>query len=239
MKKLALISSLIALAGGLSAFGQGYAAVNLGEGKNVVWDGFTLASGVAATTANVDVALLWGPNGDVPQIDTAISAFSLKTGTNGQTGLTYTAAQAWSDILNDPNFTLAYASDNGGSPYTLATATTAGNGSSTFGEFDLNNSTGTALTGGAGVGNAYEFFFISWSSAYATPALAAAANSAVGWGSPFSYTTFNSSGTAATTSYSANAFGTFAPFAGVVPEPTTLALAGLGGFTLLFLRRKQ
>jgi hypothetical protein len=100
----------------------------------------------------------------------------------------------------------------------------------------INYNGGTAFAGPTttAVGGTYSLFMIGWSGGYATPALAAASGqSAVGWSAPFSYTA--TALTAAPNLMGVTAFGV----AGVIPEPTTMALAGLGGLALLAIRRRK
>jgi len=78
----------------------------------------------------------------------------------------------------------------------------------------------------------YSLFLVGWDANYATPTLAAVANAAVGWSASFNYTSF--AGTAAPHSMP------LIPEFGVwgIPEPSTLALAGLGSLTLFLFRRR-
>jgi hypothetical protein len=83
----------------------------------------------------------------------------------------------------------------------------------------------------------YEFVVIGWDNAGGESTLEEAMtdNVAMGWSGSFDYTPAFPSGSSP---------GTFAqdgetPFGiAPVPEPATFALAGLGGLSLLFLRRK-
>jgi hypothetical protein len=96
-------------------------------------------------------------------------------------------------------------------------------------EFQLNNTTG---------GDTYEFVVIGWDNQGGDSTLEQAMNAdiAIGWSGAFNYTT--GAGTQGSvvsfTTAGETAFG-IAP----VPEPTPLALAGLGGLSLFFLRRRK
>src|ERR1700690_2247807 len=102
MKKIIVISSLMATFASISTFGQGY--FQFVAGKSQVWDGFTLGN-VSQRATTVNVAFLWGPNGNVPLVDAILPAVPANaTALNS----TWSTAAAWTDILIDPNFTLAF-----------------------------------------------------------------------------------------------------------------------------------
>jgi len=221
MKKLVLISTLIASFAGLSAFGQGY--FQFVTGKSQAWTGFN--GGAAALSTSVNVAFLWAPSGAVP----SVSALGVSVPNSTTVAAsTYTTAAAWTAILTDPNFTLAVASANS----TIAVQRTAANGGAAF---NSNIAFGVTDTS---VGTAYTLFIIGWNGAFATPALAQAAAGTtgyVGWSQPFAYTAYAQS--AVPTSF--GALGGQFGVAGMVPEPSTMALAGLGGLSLLLFRRRK
>ena len=217
MKKLVLISTLIASFAGVSAFGQGY--FQFTGGKSQVYDGFS--TGVSHTATTVDVAFLWAASGDVPEVSSIMSAVPT-TATTGNS--TYLTSAAWSAILTDPNFTLAV--NNASS--TLASVASLATGAVSY-------NTGTAFAvSGTSPSTTYSLFMIGWNGLYATPALAAANGSAVGWSSVFSYTAATVTGIPQNMSGLAPNFGV----AGV-PEPTTIALCGLGALSLLAFRRRK
>jgi len=213
MKKLVIIGTLIATFSG-AAFGQGYFLFT--GGKSTVWDG---SGSVAARTSNINVAFLWAASG-TPLVD-SIAASTPTTATTANQ--TWTAAAAWTAILTDPTFTLALNANAGNAvavQQTLSTGAFSYNGGAVF---PVLNSLATT----------YQLFEIAWSSAYATPQLAAANNGMVGWSAPFTYTA--TVFTATPNPMNGTAFGT----GGLVPEPSTLALAGLGGLGLLLFRRRK
>ena len=92
MKKLVLISTIMATFASLSAFGQGY--FQFATGKSQVYDGFS--TGVAHTSSSVDVAFLWAAQGAVPEVSSILSSVPT-TATTGNT--TWTTTAAWSAIL--------------------------------------------------------------------------------------------------------------------------------------------
>jgi hypothetical protein len=225
MKKIIAISLVAVSFAATSAFGQGY--FQFTSGKSQAYDGFT-TPGVSVLGPTVNVAFLWAAAATTPAVD-AFATRSLPTG-NNTTTTAYTAAQAWTAILTGP-FTLAHNSADSSlvTALTSATGVVSYNGGGGFGVLGTTDSI------------AYTIYEISWSSAYATPALAAAANgglgSAVGWSAPVQYTpvTQTNPGIIPFTGLFPS-FGTFLP---IVPEPTTLALAALGGASLLLFRRKK
>jgi len=220
MKKLVLISTLVASLAGMSAFGQGW--FQFQTGKSQVWDGYS--TGTAHLGATVNVSFLWAANGDTPSISAIAASIPNTANIASAPGNSYTTAAAWADILSDPNFTLAVNTANS----QVAVALSAANG-------------GVAYNGGGAFGvqntspGAYSVYMIGWNSAYATPALAAAAGTYVGWSAPFSYTA------TANTIIPGNFSGVTPQFgvAGLIPEPSTIALAGLGSLGMLLFRRRK
>jgi hypothetical protein len=211
MKKLVLISTLVAVLAGTSAFGQGY--MTFSQSKSAVWDAFT-AGPASSRTSNVEVAFLWAAGASVVP---SVASILASTPTNGVASI---GANAWTSILSDPNFHLGV--NNNTSALMTAVVQNA-NGVFAYG--------GAAPIQGSALGT-YTLFVIGWSSAYATPALAAAGNSPVGWSVTQNYN-FVDQLTIPTTM-------TLTPFGVVpIPEPATMALAGLGGLMLLAIRRRK
>jgi len=221
MKKLITIGVLAIAA--TTAFSQGY--FKLSSGKSQTFDGFT-TPGAAGVSANVDVALFWAAANTTPTVDSLLT--STPTAGNSSTVESYTVAQAWTAILNG-QFAEATSTSIGG-PVQGPTSTTGvvkfAGGSS----FDIV---------GASISTAYTFYLVSWSAAFANPTAAQAGGSAVGWSAPFQYTVGTGPTDNSVTSPTIGQFGTFAPAVTVVPEPGTMALAGLGGLSLLAFRRKK
>jgi len=221
MKKI-LITIALTVAS-FASFGQGYFAFS--GTPRIAWDAFT-TPGTSHGAATMDVGFLWGALGATPLVDSVLASTTTNNSTAGG-GLTANQlSTAWTDILTDPNFTLAY--------NTTLSATVI-QGTSAAGGWSYN---GAATFPVQGTGAAsYTVYVIGWNSLYATPAAAQAAGSAVGWSSPFTYAAVSSIGTPAT--FAASGMLPFGVQGVVVPEPATMALAGLGGMALLMFRRRK
>jgi hypothetical protein len=214
MKKTLVTIAIAAVT--LGSFAQGYFSFT--GNPRTAWDGFT-TSGSSKPAATLNVGFLFGTGSAM------ISGLASSVPTNSFSA-NFSVSTAWTDILNDPNFAVAA---TGGSTVVQATASN--------GSWSYNGGNTFAVTGSAV--QTYNIIEFAWSSAYATPQAAAAAGSPVGWGSAFSYTSVSSIGTPLTFPASgATPFGVVATPV-VTPEPTTLALAGLGGASLLLFRRRK
>ena len=203
---------------GLSAFGQGYVLWGGGPGSIWTWG----PGGPTRGPAIYDVEFLWanGP-GVTPLVDTVTGLTS--TGTNSYLFYPYVA---WSAILNDANFQFGV-NFNGG---TNVEATTGANGN-----FSYNSASTFPVTGLSSLGGIMTEYVIAWLAADgSTPQAAALVDSPVGWSAPFNYTYTSSIGTPLSIAASG-----FLPFGFLIPEPSTLALAGLGGLSLLLFRRRK
>ena len=220
MKKLTSVCILVASLAVTSGFSQGTFLFT--TGKSQVWDGFTTAA-TTALSSKVAVSFLWAPASTATPMPISQS---LQSG-NSSTSTSYTAAQAWAAILSGSDtWTVA---QNANSANAEVRAVTAANGFISYGSsFAV---TGTAET------TAYTIMMVSYDSQYASLLAASTAGSAVGWSTAFAYTSSTALGAPVAFTGSAAQFGTFIPAA--VPEPGTIALAGLGGLGLLALRRRN
>jgi len=226
MKKILTIGLVVASFAATSSFGQGY--FNFVSSKSQAYDG-SGASAVLDTAVNV--TFLWA---NVGTANTGILATgSLKTGNNTTLASTvgYTDQQAWTAILGS-GFTPAVNAANSlpAIQATLANGYVSYNGGANFGV------TGTSSPGGT---TQYALFFVGWTGSYANLAAAAAAGAPVGWSTVFTYTAGASSAATLSQMSGNPSFGVFSPVAAPIPEPTTLALAGLSGASLLLFRRRK
>jgi hypothetical protein len=217
MKKTIVIAAAL-VSTCVATFAQGNFLFS-GPSKGV-WDDFSVAGVSKLASADIDVTFLFAAGSVTPNIDSDISTST----TTNQTQNSFNDTTAWNDILNG-QFTIA--TNNGA----VAVATTSA--SPVNGSWNYNSSTSFSDTAASG-GTAYTVYVIAWSSAYATPQAAAAANSPVGWSLPFSYTPTSGITGAPTMSTSITPFGVVA-----TPEPTTIALAGMGVASLLAFRRRK
>jgi len=226
MKKILTIGLVVASFAATSSFGQGY--FQFVTGKSQTYDG----SGAAAVLDTaVNVTFLWAP---ATTADSGIlTTASLKTGNSNTlaSAVGYTDAQAWAAILGS-GFTAAINTNT----QVAAISPTASNGSTTY-----NGGANFGVSGTAGTtpGTAYSVFLVGWTGTYANIAAAAAAGAPVGWSTVFQYTAgLNAASSTVNFGGLSPSFGVFSPFV-PTPEPTTLALAGLSGASLLLFRRRK
>jgi len=221
MKKLVLIAALITIVSGTTAFGQGW--VNWGQGRYGVGNQFTTG---ALTFGNTDVALYIattaGSGAPLPEVE------ALSSGTPTNTVMTWTANAAWTDILTDPNYQLALDVVGGVS---AIMGVNSGSHGGYYQYVNVNDNVEFNTAAGMTPGANYNMYVVAWNSAYSNPTAAALAGSLVGWSQMFTYAT---GATALST-----VVQTSIPAFGVVPEPSTIALAGLGGLSLLLFRRRK
>jgi len=208
--------------------------------KSQVYDGFT-TPGSSALTANVDVALLWAANNTAnpfPVANTLTTGNSATLSTAA--GVGYTDAGAWTDIYPSGSILSGWtlATDAGG-----ADGNTAGTpiqvATTSKGVVAYNASVSFDVTGTTASEN-IAVLLLSWNGTlYSSPGAAEAAGSAIGWSYLSSFAMAASITDTSISSPTLANFGTFVPATTVIPEPATLALAGLSGLSLLFLRRKK
>jgi hypothetical protein len=220
MKKIFAIAVLAATFATTGAFGQGYFVMS--TGKSQAFDGFSTA-GTSTVDTKVGVALFWAAASTQSPFTSYLT--STPTGGNSTTTESYTAAQAWA-ALTGSSFVQGTSTAIGGNVQAQTSAT---------GVLKFNNGV-TFDMAGTTAGTTYSLILISYDATqYANAAAAAAAGGAIGWSQVVQFTAASNIGTPS--SPSIGQFGTFAP--ATIPEPTTIALAGLGGLALLGLRRKK
>lgn len=214
MKKIVLIGALVGTLASMSAFGQGF--FTFSGSSRAVWDDTNLTP--RNDTSNM-VAFLWAPQSSVA----AVSGIQASVATNAVS----TPGTAWQTILGESNFHFATNSGTGA----LVTQQTAANGG-----FLYLSGGGFGVTG-TSANVTYTILIIGWNTAgglYTNPFAAAAAGQALGWAATFEYTSKDAPPLGSPGTMVFGAFGV-AP----VPEPTSLALAGLGIASLLVFRRRN
>jgi len=247
-KQIALLATIIA-ASGFTAFGQGY--VQFQTATKDVWDEFTTSgSGIIPVTPDIDVALLWAATGTSDQLS-AVAGASSQYGLRGQAAASQVATNGVTSVGSaNPFSTITTMLGAGWNWATNVSTGTAGVGTiAVAAETAAGAITYTGglsgspqfQIGGTTAGSTYELIAVAWNAS----ASSFSAATDVGWSNPINYVTgATSSDVNGLTQLQSelsggnpageNQFGVAA-----VPEPTTLALAGLGGLSMLFLRRRK
>jgi len=215
MKKQIIIAALT-VAASVSTFAQGYVLFSSTKAAGV-WYSPGASTNVTAVIGNggIDVGFMYALSGTP-----LVGATGTPTTSNVQA--------SWTSILSDPNFQFANNFVGGG-----LVVQAVNNSGVAQGGWAYNGGSAFQLSGVAG-GTTIQALAVAWDSHYATPALAAAAGSFLGWGNTISYAVGT---TGSTTSFAAAGSTVF----GVqpVPEPATFALAGLGMAAMLVSRRRK
>jgi len=236
MKKLIAILAAIVAVSGVGAFGQDW--ITFEVSSKTVWDNFgskpTFDAGGAGT---IDAILLYSTSDAADNLPSVSGLYGLRgTGTAlDQVATNATSATSPVSVVNamlSSGWSIAADANNAGATAVATEATGLAAGQVGY---DINGGLAspfqvTGITGASGstievIVLAYNASAGSWSTA-----------SDYGWSNPFQTAVGTSSGdpNADSTQSSANQFGVAA-----VPEPTTLVLAGLGGLSMLGLRRRK
>jgi hypothetical protein len=230
-KQIAILATIIA-ASGFTAFGQDWITVADSQGNGVVWDSFTSPGVNEVAGAGVaDVEVLWALQGTADPLGNS-------SPTNGTSSA---AALATISSMLSGGWTIAQNYDSGsgsaalGTVFTDTGGTTGGKGGSVVAynggdPFEIDESS-TGATG-----SDIELLYLVYNSSASSWSTA----SALGWSSMYEETIGLTAGDVNATEpqtfgeSNGNSIGV-----NPVPEPTTLALAGLGGLSMLFLRRRK
>jgi hypothetical protein len=220
MKKLVLTVGLVAMVAS-STLAQGLFSFQSAAGA--VWDAWSGA-----------------PSATLPRRDnTNYVAFLIGTGNslvgetfvqNTPTNQSSVSPAAWTAILNDPNYHFA---TNAGTGALIVQQT------STVGGVSYLGGASVQVVGSSSAGGVAVMYAIAWSVAYGTnPFAAAAAGAPIGWSAEYNYT-YAAGPNPGPAGTPGNMNGLFQFGVQPVPEPTTLALAGLGMASLLVFRRRK
>jgi hypothetical protein len=216
MKKT--LSVILASAFAVSAFSQGFVfQTTKAQGAY-----FSPSSGAYALGNNtITVGFEWAA---------ASTASAIGAGSSTNYSGAALAPSTWTTLLTDPNFNFA---TNAGSLVTVA----VNNSGVTQAGWNY-QSAAAFVPLGTTAGNTYSVFAVAWNSTYATPWLAAAGNSFVGWSSVIQYASSPSSSQAPPT-FAASGLPAFGIIPVATPEPATMALFALGGASVLLFRRRK
>lgn len=232
MKKLiAILAAAIGVVG-FSAVGQDWTVLYT-SGNYLVWDEYSRGAGVgeAAGAGDVNVEMLWAPSGTSDLLGSGTGTNGVSSSAAGEAEIAAMLSGGWTLAQNSssgsgtaPLGTVETATAgttggkggsitayNGGSPFEISTSATGASGSTI--EVVLIGFNGTASSWNTASD-------LGWSSMVNEP---------IGLTSSDPNANIQETGTPGLT-----AFGV-AP----VPEPATLALAGLGGLATLMLRRRK
>ncbi len=233
MKSRIGILALLIVATGFSAHGQAW--MSFDTGAHQVYDEYTTPGVGVRSAGTVDAGFLWAATGTTDPLPSVGTQFGLgqepavqQVATNGVSQI----LNEWSTITSmlSSGWHIAYDLSDGNVP---ATATTG----PSVGTVTYNGDYSFALAGSTAE-DMYEIVVIGWDVGSGLSAIVNQSSLALGWSNPFTFQTgvsdndpnglgsFNFSGM--------NQFGV-AP----VPEPSTLALAGVGGLSLLLFRRRS
>jgi hypothetical protein len=251
-KQIALLAALVA-ASGMTAYGQDWILFGTGN-TGWVYDEFTTPGvGVldgAAGSSGINVAFLWNANTSASdQLGSVGSSFGQHGGaandqvaTNGVSSVGSANPLSTIASMLSAGWQLgANLASGNGTATTGTVVTPAGSIGTKFGgipaynqgnAFEISSTTtGTPASDGGNI----EMIVIAWNASAGSSYTSA---TALGWSNPFTEEFGTSPGDLDVgpleSSDAMNQFGV-AP----VPEPTTLALAGLGGLSMLFLRRRK
>ena len=219
-KKITSIVAGLVMAAGMTAFGQGY--FNFSTGGGFVYDDFTTPGTDVKAPGTVTVTFLWAATGTADPLGAGIATTGTTSANGGSNTISGMLTSGWS---------VAQVTGTGVEADNTVHASGPSTGGIGYGTFQVNNSA---------AGGTYEIVVVGWAASSGAN-LAAGLSGPLGWSSAFTYASSASSlqpaGQFSAAPSDMAAFGV-AP-AGPVPEPTSLALAGLGGLSMLFLRRRK
>ena len=212
MKKL-VAATLLGLAACVSSFAQGNFTFN-NSSSSLVWENISTAGGPFVKAGpTLEVAVLWTTN--LAAVPTTIPSGPTLYG------------GSWTGVFTDPNFHLALGTA-GGNPPIVSTCGGIGPAAGIY-------LGGIRYIFGSSADQTVQLYVIGWDKSYGVdPLAAAAAYAPVGYSSPIQFTL----GSTALPGGSLGLAG-ISSFGVGIPEPSTLALAGLGAAALLIFRRRR
>ncbi|MGB8368428.1 MAG: PEP-CTERM sorting domain-containing protein [Limisphaerales bacterium] len=222
MKKTLVLATVAAFAA-LSAYGQA-GIYYYGFGHNV-GNNYTTPGTVVYNTG-IDVELFFGPASTATAVSTIANSSS-------PASLTYDIETAWADITGDTAFQPVPGTN--GTPVAVFQSTAIGAG--------LYNNELEYQVNSLSAGTTYTFYEVAWytdGGLYNTLSEAADDDTFVGWSQAFQYTPVSTTGAPPPTPTPMTEYlvGDYL-VGGFIPEPSTIALAGLGGLSLLLFRRRK
>jgi hypothetical protein len=237
MKKLIAILATAIAASGVTAFGQDWISFSVANSSIWLNTGTTPAM-PAVSAGTVDAVLLFSTTSAADLLSSVGTEFGLR---GSGVALDQVATNATSLGGANPQGALATMLGAGGGWNVANDMALGGNTNAAVANDTASGKGGITYNGGApfqvagvtlGSGATMEEVVL----AYNASAGSWASATALGWSNPFQNSVGTSVGDvfATSTQASANQFGIV-----TVPEPTTLALAGLGGLATLMLRRRK
>ena len=235
MKKTIAIVSLALGFTAVSVFGQGF--LQIATPGNIIYDGFSTPGSSSAAGSAVTWSLYWAANNTAKPFAALNGSPGAATPTSGNstTVQSWTAAQAWAALAGASSFTLATDSSTYGpldGSGTIPVTDNAISGGS-LGFYSQDSVVGPGFgfgIDGTSASTFYSLLVVGYQSAGSGP---------IGWSYLSSFKLASSASDPNIASPSFTAFGVFQPTVAGVPEPSTLALAGLGGFGMLMAMRRK
>jgi hypothetical protein len=246
MKKQIALLAIIIAASGFTAFGQDYTTFSAGTAGGKIWDltgangGTVLGQGGLGASGDFDFTFLWAP--------VATSDGLSALGTQFGQGLGSAVDQVATNGVSSTGVGISEISTMLGAGWNIATvfggSTIAETTSGASGKLTAYPSNPFEIAGvSVASGTSIEEVIIAWN-ASAAITLANGVNTFasvtdLGWSNPMDVAVGTSAGDVEAGNNESGSMNQFGIGVASVPEPATIALAGLGGLSMLFLRRRK